>query len=161
MPDDLTPAFLVDIDGTLANTDHRMHLLPQGDNSDDPAAWQKFHSQLHLDKPYLRVFDFVKRQAREAKLAPVIITGRPMDFSELSNRWLVNNNLLPHFSIYRRPDNSKVDTEYKADALRRLRHEGYWPVVAIDDQPDILNVWRQHNIKTCYLANKGQVERMQ
>jgi hypothetical protein len=125
MPDFLVPAFLVDIDGTLANTEHRMHLLPEGDNRDDPAAWQKFHALMDQDQPYWPVFNFIRDRCVDVKLAPVVITGRPEEFKLKSSRWLVKHGFLPHHSIYRADDDRRPDTEYKADALRRMRHEGF------------------------------------
>ena len=44
----MKPLYIFDLDGTLALTEHRQHIL---DNKDDPQRWQRFFAACVNDQP--------------------------------------------------------------------------------------------------------------
>ena len=44
----MKPLYIFDLDGTLALTEHRQHIL---DNKDDPQRWRRFYAACDRDEP--------------------------------------------------------------------------------------------------------------
>jgi hydroxymethylpyrimidine pyrophosphatase-like HAD family hydrolase len=61
---------LCDIDGTVANNDHRQHLLKEFKD------WDKFFAALIDDKPIPKVIDLIKKYNLDGQKI-CFITGRP------------------------------------------------------------------------------------
>tara|TARA_B100000035_G_C20971280_1_gene541153 strand:+ start:106 stop:537 length:432 start_codon:yes stop_codon:yes gene_type:complete len=72
---------ICDIDGTVANNDHRQHLLKGF------KTWDLFFNALDKDTPILEVIEYVLKLYSNGKKI-VFITGRPERFRKPTLRWL-------------------------------------------------------------------------
>ena len=72
---------ICDIDGTVANNDHRQHLLKGF------KTWDLFFNALDKDTPILEVIEYVLKLHSNGKKI-VFITGRPERFRKPTLRWL-------------------------------------------------------------------------
>ena len=61
----MRPLYIFDLDGTLALTEHRQHIL---DNKDDQQRWQKFFAACVDDHPNLPVIQTLKTLRRAIEL---------------------------------------------------------------------------------------------
>ena len=73
---------LCDIDGTVANNDHRQKLL-KGFND-----WDKFFSLLKDDEPIHVIIERVKQKV-ESNGDLIFLTGRPEKYREMTEDWLL------------------------------------------------------------------------
>lgn len=72
---------ICDIDGTVANNDHRQHLL------NGFKTWDLFFNALDKDTPILEVIEYVLELHSNGKKI-VFITGRPERFRKPTLSWL-------------------------------------------------------------------------
>ena len=79
----MNKVWVFDIDGTLADNEHRMHHL------DGKKEWDAFFSKQHLDEPYQPVIDVLHALANDRPGdAVIIVTARDERFREETLEWL-------------------------------------------------------------------------
>jgi len=72
---------LCDIDGTVANNDHRQHLLKEYKD------WDLFFSKLDQDEPIKKIIKIVNEYAEQGFLI-YFLTGRPERYELKTRQWL-------------------------------------------------------------------------
>lgn len=130
-------AIIVDIDGTLANCSHRLHHLPN---------WDAFFGAMADDQPIWPVIELACVYYTEGW--PVILcSGRPEKYRKVTEAWLSTYDVM-YSVLYMRPDGDhRPDTQVKRDILNQIRKEDiYNPVLAIDDRPSIVQMWREEGL---------------
>lgn len=135
---------IVDVDGTLADCEHRRYLVQR--TSDEAVKfkpdWPRFHDLAHLDTPIIPVIELV-RALWISRHRIIITTGRPDSHTDMLVKWL---RALPvnYDDIYMRDaGDTRPDDEVKAEMLARMRLNGYNPVMAIDDRQKVVDFWRR------------------
>jgi hypothetical protein len=140
-------AIICDIDGTLANNDHRKHYLENAGKKD----WDGFFSEQHLDpvnKEVAWLFNEI-----QANYAGIIVTGRGEEFREITVKWL-RNNRISYVELYmRRAGDRRDDTIVKKEILDRLREDGYVPKLALDDRNRTVEMWRAEGVSCWQVAD--------
>jgi len=131
-------SIIVDLDGTLCDCSHRTHLLP---------VWNDFFSLMHLDPAIESTASVVKALNTSGKTI-LIVTARPDQYQQVSEDWLKSNGI--HYDkIYMRKTNDfRKDTVVKEEILQQILEDGYSPIMAFDDRPEVLEVWRSYGIST-------------
>lgn len=129
---------IVDVDGTLANVKHRLKYVKK-----EPKDWKSFFEAAPDDPSNQDVVDMVNALA--AKYNIVVVTGRPEQYREETERWL-NGNYIPYDVLLMRPsNNSKPDHEVKAkifdDYLSRMKIK-----LVIDDRPSVIRMWKEKGL---------------
>lgn len=134
-------AVIVDIDGTLADTRHRLHHLAK-----TPKDWKGFYDQMGLDTPYDYVIEVVN--ALSVKYLVVAMTGRPEEYREITRAWLDKYNVAYAQLMMRKSKDFRADTIVKKEMLDVLRQQGgdFTPVLSIDDRPEVVQMWRDNKI---------------
>jgi uncharacterized HAD superfamily protein len=130
---------IVDIDGTLADCSHRLHLIRRGRKK-----WKKFFDSASLDKPRLDVLEQVRQLAQRHRIH--LVTGRPERYREQTLKWL-DHYRVPFASLHmrengdRRPDDlvkqEILDTHFNKDEIE----------LVIDDRPSVLRMWQRNGLK--------------
>ncbi|GAA0315972.1 hypothetical protein GCM10009087_28070 [Sphingomonas oligophenolica] len=146
-------AVIFDIDGTLADVEHRLHHL------DGDKDWIAFFRDMQDDKPIEPIAELARllHKAVEAKHgleAVLIVTARPdrEDWRRTTLDWL-DVHAIPYDRIYFRPEgDTRQDHLVKAEILQRILEDGYEPVLVIDDRPQVVKMWRDHGITTLQCA---------
>lgn len=144
---------IVDMDGTLANVDHRLHHL------DGEKNWPAFHDAMGEDEPIEAIAELVRIlykacESGEHIDAVLIVTARHDDpkYRQLTNAWL-DLHQIPYHALYmRRMDDTRPDHIVKADILQQILDEGYEPVWVLDDRASVVKMWRDHGICTLQVA---------
>jgi hydroxymethylpyrimidine pyrophosphatase-like HAD family hydrolase len=134
--------WVFDIDGTLADNEHRMHHL------DGKKEWDKFFAKQHLDEPYQPVIDVLHALANDRPGDEVIIvTARDERFREDSLEWL--NRHIPWISndhMYMRPAGDRSDDDkMKVNIIKTWlqRHPNYTVGAIFDDRHRIIDAFRK------------------
>jgi predicted kinase len=132
---------LVDMDGTLADCEHRRHHVA-GRNKN----WMAFFKGCSEDPPV----DFVVRWVREIKRDPtykvLIVSGRPTDISGIATEeWLARHDVPYDHLLMRNMHDTRADTIVKEEILNLLPKEQIQFV--IDDRNVVVEMWRKHKLR--------------
>ena len=129
---------LCDIDGTLADGQHREHYL-RGEKKD----WPSYYALLADDSP----IDLVRRwvQAEYPERTILLISGRPDTYQQETIAWLGRHDIPFDYILMRSGGDKRPDTQVKADLLKLLPKERI--VCVIDDRPSVIKMWRSHGLR--------------
>lgn len=137
-------AIIFDIDGTLADVNHRLHHLPN---------WPKFFADMDKDP----VVEPVAATLRSFFHGPdnyqvIIVSARPDDYRLITGQWL-DRNFIPYHRLYmRKSGDFRKDSIVKAEILEQIISDGYNPFLVIDDRPEVVEMWRSYGICTLQCA---------
>lgn len=133
---------ICDIDGTLANIDHRLHYI-LGEKKD----WASFSSDENLLKDSVNhwCLDVLEGMLREHNV--VFVSGRWERSREVTKRWLESLGYgLGHRELFMRQDGDyRQDAEVKRDILHRC-FEKEDILFVIDDRTQVVNMWREEGL---------------
>lgn len=142
MPQKLKTA-LFDIDGTLANIDHRRNILDE-----NPHNWKDFFAAMGDDTPNLKIVDLYKLVWSSEEYECIIISGRPEQYRELTEQWFTWNSI-PFDRLIMRPEkDQRADYVIKEEILNQLKAEGKEIAFVVDDRQSVVDMWRRNGI-TC------------
>lgn len=130
---DMRSAVLFDIDGVLADSQHRWHLVEE-------EGWDPFFEQCGKD-PLLPLAHLIASLSMTYRI--VLVTGRPERNRGLTMGWL-NAHFIHCDELCMRPDND-FRTGEKRWALERLK-EKYHIVCSFEDDPRNVAVYRELGI---------------
>lgn len=134
-------AYIFDVDGTLADVDPYLHLV-RGSNRD----YDAFHKASIDALPNMEVVEMLNNAVAD-NYAILIVTSRKEKYRGLTSMWLAKNNLRSHALFMRADDDNRPDYEAKKDMLDKIIE--HWDVLhAIDDNPNVIRLWEDHNIPT-------------
>lgn len=136
---DRRPAFIFDVDGTLALRGSR-----------DPYRWQDGDE----DRPNSAVVAVAKAIA--ASGAPVIfVTGRPEEARGLTERWLEREVSVPGPLFMRPSGDFRRDTDIKREIYRTHVKPSFSMVAIIDDRDQVVRMWRDELRLPCFQVADG------
>jgi len=131
---------LCDIDGTVANNDHRQHFL------EGKKDWDGFFSQLINDKPIYEIINKVNDEHSAGKKI-IFLTGRPERYRYSSTLWL-KEYFNFEIRILMRKDN---DQNNKLKVKKEIFEKNFLPDeidYIIDNDNELIAMWSDYNIKT-------------
>ncbi|NBM15488.1 hypothetical protein [Streptomyces sp. GC420] len=127
MDDTLRPLAVFDLDGTLADTAHRQHLLER-----HPRDWNGFFAAARYDTPLEQGVRLLLESARDCEIT--YLTGRPERCRKDTAVWLERYGLPPGRIWMRRNDDRRPARHTKMDVLRRLAARREVRVLVDDDE---------------------------
>ena len=134
-------AHIYDVDGTLANVDPFLHFV-RGDKKD----YDAFHEASVDAIPNMNVLEMLNNSVSDGH-SVLIVTSRKEKYRSLTSMWLAKNNIRSHALFMRANDDNRPDYEAKKDMLEKITK--LWDVThAIDDNPNVIRLWEDHNIPT-------------
>ncbi len=140
---------IFDIDGTLADCQHRIHWVRS-----NPKNWAAFNRGIPNDVPNHDICNLL-RMFHEAGSTVLIATGRNENDRGATERWLTDvANLGGLWSrLYmRRGNDFRSDDVVKAEILDQMIADGFNPTMAIDDRDQVVRMWRQRGIRCLQVA---------
>lgn len=166
---------IFDIDGTLANADHRVHLIL------DPAHWVARNggppkpdwggfldnSLVKLDSPIPETWAIMEALLIQ-KHRVIFITGRPLNQQSLTWHWLTDTycpvrnksagmlmkqNASFGRMLYMRPESDRRSSAItKAEGLACAREEGWNPTFVFEDRIQDTLMWREQGLRCLQVA---------
>ncbi len=122
------PTFVVvDLDGVLADTRHRLHWLDIR-----PKQWSRFFAAA-VDDPVLPEGRAAVELAAQAHQI-VYLTGRPANYRDETSSWLTQHALPAGELLMRTARDHRPAPQMKLDELRRLQRRGEIVMVIDDDE---------------------------
>jgi acid phosphatase class B len=137
---------LCDIDGTVANNDHRQHFL------EGKKDWDGFFSELSNDIPIYSIIEKIKNHQSEGKDI-IFLTGRPERHREETESWL-KRYFNFKFQLLMRKDN---DLRNKVIAKEELLKENSIQSGSIhlvyENDEDLINYWITKEVQVYKVKN--------
>ncbi len=125
---------LCDIDGTIANNDHRQHFL------EGKKDWDGFFSELINDKPIFPIINKVIEEHNTGKDI-VFLTGRPEKYRSLTTEWLKKYFDFEIRLLMRKKNDRRnkliikkelVEEQFKYNEIKLI----------IDNDKELINMWK-------------------
>ena len=144
---------IFDLDDTLSNGNHRLHLLPKKDLHLTESR-TAFNMAAVGDAPITDTIRVMKAM-RAAGFIVIILTGRSDEAREITEKWLVQNGA-SHYDllIMRSASDNRKDTVIKEEILRKIGIERI--VAAWDDSPTVIAHFRSLGITTYQVCDYGE-----
>ena len=138
-----------DIDGVVANCDHRLHYILQ-----THPDWKSFHAETMRDKPITHAIIVYKALAL-AGVDQVFCTARHEVTRDDTRFWLYTYGLTGYQRLMmRRGDQVGSSAQVKKEMLTDLWPD-YIPILAFEDNPECVQMYRQHGVP-CFAADDSQ-----
>jgi hypothetical protein len=133
----LPPAIIVDIDGTLATMSDR-----------SPYEWHRVGE----DAPVDAVIKAVRAAAYSNEI--IVMSGRDESCRSITENWLVQN-LGVSFYLYMRPENDqRQDDIVKYELFNNNVRDKYHVNYVLDDRDQVVRMWRKLGLN-CFQVNYG------
>ena len=134
-----------DLDGTLADLTHRVHLVQKGRKQD----WDLFYDLCHEDRPIYELID-VCQALSGCGCHIEIWSGRMERCRAKTEAWLLAYSV-PYERLVMRPDDDeRPDVELKEGWLRTSSMR---PSLVFDDRKRLAEMWRRNGIRCCHVAD--------
>tara|TARA_Y100000590_G_C15577866_1_gene961167 strand:+ start:150 stop:584 length:435 start_codon:yes stop_codon:yes gene_type:complete len=136
---------ICDIDGTVANNDHRQHYL------EGKKDWDGFFSELINDKPIYPVIQKVCEFQSQGKKI-IFLTGRPERYSYSTTLWL-KEYFDFDFELLMRGDKDKRNKLLVKEEIfkKNLSYKKIFCV--IDNDISLLDMWRELKLEVIDVSN--------
>lgn len=137
-----------DLDGTLANCEHRRHHL-QGKRPN----WDAFNDECHLDT----INEPIAKLAHAMFLCgyQILICSGRMATPSVADKtvaWLADHHIPYHKLMMRQMDDFRKDAEVKAEFIEEIGADTI--LFSVDDRNQVVQEWRDHGI-TCLQCAEG------
>ncbi|MCC5885710.1 MAG: hypothetical protein JJT88_04670 [Gammaproteobacteria bacterium] len=144
------PLAIFDLDGTLANIEHRLHYIAR-----KPKRWDRFFRACGDDAPNKPVIELAQT-LRAAGWEIWIWSGRSDVVRAETERWLATH-LGPTLPLrMRRDGDHQADVTLKESWLLDLSpHDRSRLRFIVDDRASVVAMWRSHGV-TCLQCAEGQ-----
>jgi hypothetical protein len=140
---------LFDIDGTLADIEHR-----RGHLDKDKPDWKSFHAEMGGDTPNAPIVSLYKSLWAAGDFEMILVSGRNERSRALTEQWLVWNDI-PFGQILMRPDGDfRADHIIKEEILDGLLAAGKIIEFVVDDRQQVVDMWRRKGI-ACLQCDVG------
>jgi len=136
-------ALILDIDGTIADAKHRLHLIEK-----ETREWDAFYDAMVDDPPIYeaiqKVFDFIR--ANEP-IEVFVVTGRRDTHKEQTKKWLFENGFHVDKNLLMRENgDTRPDTDLKKEIFETVIEPFYDVIMAFEDRPRIIKMWQELEI---------------
>lgn len=141
-------AVIFDIDGTLADSRHRLQYLEQ-----QPKQWDKFFSESIKDKYIPAVYNEYKKY-KKAGHKIIILTGRPETQRALTEEWLHKKDI-QYNELYMCPNKLTNTPQHEVKKMIIETLIPYYKITAAyDDNEYMQDIYKKLNIKFYYIQDK-------
>lgn len=141
-----------DIDGTLANCEHRRHhvrLLPNVPKKN--RRWDLFNKGIPNDTVYEDVL-WLYRLLHSSGCKMVLATGRNEDDRVTTEQWLNKHNIVFDALYMRKSKDFRDDSIVKEEILEQIKKEYGVPYLWLDDRSKVVDAIRKAGIRVLQVA---------
>lgn len=147
---------IFDIDGTLANSDHREYMIHHAvDRS--AVDWDEYFEASRQDPPHYEIQWLNHIMAERDDVELIVLTARPDYSRDMTEEWLALHDIA-HSELIIKPvlPDGTYDPDYlfKEKVLDQLIAEGRKPFMVFEDRQNVVDMWRRRGIK-CLQVQPG------
>ena len=139
---------IVDMDGTLANCDHRTHLVKA-------KKWDEFYAACEDDQINQWCRMVMDSLGFYYDVEVVIVTGRPEKYREKTVKWLASFSIYPDALLMRKDGDFRKDAVIKEEILKLVILPEWDVLFALEDRKQVVDMWRKNGI-TCLQCAEGE-----
>jgi uncharacterized HAD superfamily protein len=144
----LFPAIIVDLDGTLCDVEHRVHHVRS-----KPKNWGAFNQAMEHDQPYFWCIELIAAmKARDYKI--FFVTGRDENFRTMTEAWLSRHQVVYDELHMRRDGDFREDSEIKEEIYLGKIEKRAQVLFVVDDRRSVVDRWRKLGL-TCLQCAVG------
>ena len=142
---------IFDVDGTLADCEHRLHHIKKKDDDGrkKKARFDLFEAEIPYDSPILPVVNIYKRMVADPNIIVVLLTGRGEKSRELTEKWFTDHGLNGYDALYMKPraNSSMPDTKQKRAAHDQIVERYGMPVAMVfEDRDRVIDMWKEMGV---------------
>lgn len=127
-----------DIDGTLADIDHRqIHV------KEEPKDWPAFWKGMEKDIPHKPVIELCNTMYNAGKTI-YLCTGRLEKYREITEEWMQKNGVFYHVLLMTKDDDFRGDIYSKIEMLEFIGKDNI--LFVVDDRKRCVDMWRDHDV---------------
>ena len=150
-------AVIFDIDGTLANCDHRIHHIKK-----NPKDWDGFFSDMKKDSLNEGIASIYRKFILDKNIEVLVVTGRPIKYKEDTIFWFHDNQLMYHpvgdskykpFFFFRANDDFTDDDIMKKKIYNEHIKDKYDVLFVVEDRNRIVRMWRDLGLTCLHCAD--------
>ena len=137
------PVLYCDIDGTVADIQHRRHLSGKD--------WDAFFDAAPDDLPIPHIIRTVQ-QFKSLGWAVIFITGRSDRIRGPTKDWLAKHKVTFDGLYMRSKDDRRTDDIVKDGLFRQAVFDGWEPDLVLEDRQRVVDMWRAYKVPTIQVA---------
>lgn len=139
---------IFDIDGTLANVDHRRGYVETRGKKN----WVAFTQEMVNDTPHVDICWLFRTLQEQNDTTMLIATGRSESDREKTVKWLTDHSLF-YVDLYMRPvKDSRPDNVVKYEMLEAIRNVYGEPFMVVEDRNSVVDMWRGQGVRCVQVA---------
>ena len=142
-----------DLDGTLANCEHRLHHI-----KNKPKNWKAFFDEMHKDTIIEPLAHLLRLHVSVGDLV-IFCTGRPETHRAMTEEWIYENvkdfntEIQPIILYMRAKNDSRKDYVTKVDLLKQITYDEGKPDIWYDDRREVVKALRENGILVLQVAD--------
>lgn len=144
-------AVIIDLDGTLCDSRHRLHHIVNPEGKVDWAAWD---AGAHLDTPNQWCVELTMALYC-SRINLIFLTGRGERLQEVTQDWLSKH--LPMVAkawlFMRKDGDHRPDTVVKEEIYRNEIEPNFNVLFAVDDRNSVVEMWRKIGVTCLHCDN--------
>lgn len=140
--------YLCDIDGTIANIEHRLHFIQR-----DKPDWDGFFGACIDDKPIHEVIETLQ-YLNGGEACIVMISGRSDAVRLQTGAWLHKHNIPYEELLMRKAGDHRQDHIVKAELLDKALEDnpGTEVIAVFEDRQQVVDMWRKRGLRVFQVA---------
>lgn len=142
-----TNAIIVDLDGTLANCDHRLHFLRKDLIDDNSKAknkkqnWKMFFKGLKDDPVNEWCNEIINKFKNDHVI--LLVSGRPDTYKVETVKWLKAHKIYYNKLIMRKGNDHRNDSIVKKEIYENEIKPEFNVKFCVDDRQRVVDAWRE------------------
>lgn len=143
------PIVIFDIDGTLADVQHRLHHVLHAEKGD--RNWHGFNEEMVNDTTLEATCAILRMFWYGGKHEVRVCTGRNESFKAYTEQWLFWNDLQYH-SLHMRPaKDMRADTAVKSEMVSDV--DALRVIGIFEDRQQVVDMWRERGLTVYQVAD--------
>lgn len=145
----MRPVWVFDIDGTLANAEHRLHHIKK-----QPKDWTAFFAEVINDDPIEHMVKLCNDLWTSTDV--IFVSGRSDECRDHTRVWLDRHlsigSVADEFLYMRHAGDYRPDDVIKIELLAEIRANGFDPIMVFDDRNRVVEAWRAAGVPCAQVA---------
>jgi len=134
-----------DLDGTLANSDHRMHWV-----SSKPKNWEACDAAIPQDTVHQDITWILSCLPLDTRV--ILCTGRSENVRDVTEQWLRANDIQYNALYMRSINDYRQDSIVKVELLQQITYDYGRPYLWFDDRQQVVDALRAEGIRVLQVA---------
>jgi hypothetical protein len=142
----MTKIIVFDIDGTIANIEHRRHWV-----ASKPKNWAAFNAGMSLDTVYEDI-KWINTNFAAQGHTIILCSGRGEDSRAVTTTWLNTNGIFFDDLYMRDHGDHRQDSIVKTELLAQIREQHGEPYLWFDDRTQVVDAIRAQGVRVLQVA---------